>query len=182
MSSQLLWFVNRATGLVLIATMTFTVVLGLLAGQRLRREWWPRFVTQGLHRVFAGITVVLLIGHIISAVADDYVPIEWWQAVLPYGAEYKPLYLSLGTLAFDLLGIVVITSLLRSRIPGAVWSRVHLLSYAVWALSIVHGLGIGSDSRTPIGLGVTGASLVMVTAAIGLRVSAGRNRSDGAWT
>lgn len=182
MSSQLLWFVNRATGLVLIATMTLTVVLGVLSGRRAPAVRWPRFVTQGLHRAVAGISVVLLVGHIVSAVADDYVPIDWWQAVLPYGATYKPLYLSLGTLAFDLLGIVVATSLLRGRIPDVVWSRLHLLSYAVWALSVVHGLGIGSDTRSPVGLGVTAGSLVLLTGAIGLRLRAGRTRADRVWT
>ena len=39
--------------------------------------------------------------HIVSSVVDEYVDIRWWQAFVPYGATYEPLWLGLGAVAVD---------------------------------------------------------------------------------
>ena len=146
MTSPLLWYLNRGTGVVLLVVMTLTTLLGMLATGRGFRPWWPRFVTQGVHRSLAGTSVLLLIGHVVSAVVDEFVDIRWWQAVVPWGATYRPLYLSLGTLALDLVALVVVTSLLRARLPDRVWRSVHVSSYVAFGLAVVHGLGTGTEA------------------------------------
>jgi sulfoxide reductase heme-binding subunit YedZ len=83
-------------------------------------------------------------------VVDSYVDIRWWQAVVPWwGATYLPLWLGFGTLALDVLVLVVVTSLLRARMRHRSWRLVHLLSYAAWGVAVAHGLGIGTDLRNP---------------------------------
>ncbi len=146
MTSPLLWYLGRGTGVVLLVLMTLTTVLGVLATGRSFHPSWPRFVTQSLHRALAGTSVLLLVVHVVSAVVDEYVDIRWWQALVPWGATYRPLYLSLGTLALDLIVLVVVTSLLRAHLSEGLWRAVHLTSYAAWGLSVVHGLGIGTDT------------------------------------
>ena len=111
----LLWYLNRSTGLVVLALLTLTAVLGVLATARGGRLL-PRFVGQALHRNLALWSVVLLVLHVTTAVVDSYVDIRWWQAFVPWvGATYLPLWLGLGTLALDLIVLVVVTSLLRAR-------------------------------------------------------------------
>ncbi len=149
MTSPLLWYLNRGTGIVLLVLMTLTTVLGVLATARAFHPSWPRFVTQSLHRALAGTSVLLLTVHVVSAVVDEFVDIRWWQAVIPWGATYKPLYLSLGTLALDVIALVVVSSLLRASLPEKLWRTVHVMSYAAWGLSVVHGLGIGTDASLP---------------------------------
>ncbi len=145
----LLWYLNRSTGLVVLALLTVTAVLGVLAtaqGGRLL----PRFVGQVLHRNLALWSVVLLVLHVATAVVDSYVDIRWWQAVVPWvGSTYLPMWLGLGTVAFDLIVLVIVTSLLRARMRHRSWRLVHLLSYAAWGVAVGHGLGIGTDLRQP---------------------------------
>lgn len=145
-TAPLLWYLNRGTGVVLLVVMTLTTLLGVLATGRGFRPWWPRFVTQGVHRALASTSVLLLLGHVVSAVVDEFVDIRWWQAVVPWGATYRPLYLSLGTLALDLVALVVVTSLLRARLPDRVWRSVHVSSYVAFGLAVVHGLGTGTEA------------------------------------
>lgn len=147
MTSPTLWFLNRGSGVVLLVLFTVTVVLGILATGRSTKPLWPRFITQGLHRALAALSMVLLALHAISAVVDEYVDIRWWQALSPMGATYKPLPLGLGTFALDLLVIVTVTSLLRARMPHRPWFLLHLLTYAAWLAAIVHGLLIGTDTK-----------------------------------
>jgi methionine sulfoxide reductase heme-binding subunit len=145
----ILWYLNRSTGLVVLALLTVTTVLGVLAtGQRGRVV--PRFAGQALHRNLALWSVVLLVLHVTTAVVDSYVDIRWWQAVVPWaGATYLPLWLGLGTLALDLMVLVAVTSLVRTRIRHRVWRLVHLLAYGAWGAAVGHGLGIGTDLRPP---------------------------------
>jgi sulfoxide reductase heme-binding subunit YedZ len=143
----MLWYLNRSTGLVLLALLTLTAVLGLVAtGQNGRIL--PRFVGQALHRNLALWSLVLLLLHVTSAVVDTYVDIRWWQAFVPWvGAAYMPLWLGLGTVALDLMVLVVVTSLLRARMRHRSWRLVHLLAYAAFGVAAAHGLGIGTDLR-----------------------------------
>jgi sulfoxide reductase heme-binding subunit YedZ len=144
----LLWYLNRSTGLVVLVMLTATAMLGILATGR-RGRVLPRFVPQALHRNLALWSVVLLVVHVTTAVVDSYVDIRWWQAVVPWmGATYLPLWLGLGTLALDLLMVVLVTSLLRARMRHRTWRLTHLLAYAAWGVAIGHGLGIGTDLRT----------------------------------
>src|SRR4051812_21139442 len=58
MTSPLLWYLNRGTGVVLLVLFSATVVLGVLATGRSATPLWPRFVTQGLHRSLAALSVL----------------------------------------------------------------------------------------------------------------------------
>lgn len=145
----MLWYLNRSTGLVVLALLTVTVVLGVLSTGGGGR-WVPRFVGQVLHRNLALWSVVLLAVHVATAVVDTYVDIRWWQAFVPWvGASYLPLWLGMGAVALDVLVLVVVTSLLRARMRHRTWRLVHLLAYLAWGVAVAHGLGIGTDLRTP---------------------------------
>ena len=43
-----------------------------------------------------------------------------------------------------------------------VWRALHYFGYAVWALSLVHGVAAGTDSRSPFALALYGASAAIV--------------------
>lgn len=182
MTSPLLWYVNRGTGVVLLVVFSLSVVLGVLATGRAVSPLWPRFVTQGLHRTLAALSVLLLTAHAATAVVDEFVDIRWWQAVVPVGGTYEPLWLGLGTLALDLTLVVVATSLARARLPHRTWLLVHLTTYAAWAAGVVHGIGIGTDAGRGWMAATTAGCVAAVALAVLARVVAvarARRRGDG---
>lgn len=143
-----LWYLNRATGAVTLALFTATIVLGVLSLGGRPGRGVPRFVTQALHRNLAMLAFALLAAHVVSAVVDSYVDIRWWQAVVPIGATYQPLWLGLGAVALDLVVVIVATSLVRHRMRHRTWRLLHLLAWPMWATSLAHGLGMGTDLRS----------------------------------
>ena len=169
MSSPVLWYLNRGTGLVLLVLYTVVLVAGIAATRRRPGpRIWPRFAGQALHRSLGLLAAALLVVHASSAVVDTYVDIPWWQALVPFGATYHPLYLELGTVTLDLTLAVIVTALLRHRLPERVWRAVHLLSYPAWATAVVHTLGIGTDAGehwVRIGLYACVAAVVLAAAA-----------------
>jgi predicted ferric reductase len=168
-----LWYLNRSTGFVILALFTITTVLGILSTGGKAGKRVPSFVTQAMHRNIALLSMALLLAHAASAVIDTFVDIRWWQAVIPwYGSTYLPLYLGLGTLGLDLVVIVTVTSLLRTRMNHTLWRGIHFLSYLGWAVSVVHGIGIGTDVKAEASwaYAIVGGSVLVVLAAVGLRL------------
>ena len=98
-NSQLTWFLSRASGIVALALLTLSMVLGIVAGTRMSSARWPRFVTQGLHRNISLFVLVLLALHVTAAVVDDYVTITVQESVIPFIGTYRPVWMGLGTLS-----------------------------------------------------------------------------------
>ena len=145
MTSPVLWYLNRATGIVSLLLMTLTVVLGTVVRRHGRIPGLPRFAVTGLHRNVGLLSALLLVTHVLTAVVDSYVDIGVANTVVPFTAGYRPLAIGLGTLAADLLLLVIVTSLLRDRLPHRLWKAVHLTSYLLWPLAFVHGITAGTD-------------------------------------
>jgi hypothetical protein len=163
-----LWYATRGTGVVSLILLTAIVCLGIAGTRRLYSERWPRFVVAGLHRNLTLVALVFLALHIATTVLDGYAPIGLADAVIPFAAGYRPLWLGLGAVAFDLLLAITITSLLRLRLEFRVWRALHWTAYAAWPIALVHALGTGSDAR----IGWMQALGLFVTAAVVLAVAA----------
>ena len=144
MSSPFLWYLNRGTGLVLLVLYTLVVVAGIGATRRRPGpRIWPRFASQALHRSLGLLAAALLVVHATSAVVDEFVDIRWWQALVPFGATYRPFYLELGTVTLDLTLAIIVTALLRHRLPERLWRGIHLLSYPAWRWTAISCMGAG---------------------------------------
>lgn len=139
------WYLTRSTGAVALVLLSLTVALGVLDVRRVGTATWPRFVIDGVHRNLALLTIVFLALHILTSVLDGFASIQLSDAVIPFIGSYRPFWLGLGAVAFDLLLAVTITSVLRGRIGQRAWRTVHWASYASWPVALLHGLGTGSD-------------------------------------
>jgi hypothetical protein len=177
--TEALWYLTRGTGIVSIVLLTVVAVLGIAQVQQWVAAGWPQFVVAGLHRN-ASLVAVSFIGiHIVSTVVDGFAPITWLDAVVPFGSAYRPIWLGLGALAFDLLLAVLVTSLLRRHLRPGTWRGVHWLAYACWPIAFVHGLGTGSDGATTWVLAIDAVCLAAIVAAIGWRIGAARAVAPG---
>ena len=179
-----LWYTTRATGVVALVLLTATVVLGVAGTARFATPRWPRVITAQLHRNLSLLAVVFVAAHVVTTVLDPYAPIGWISAVVPFASSYRTLWLGLGTVAFDMLLAVVVTSLLRARLGYGAWRAVHWLGYACWPVALWHGLGTGTDSKLSWLLALDAACVVAVAAAAGWRLSLGRGPGRpglGAW-
>ena len=120
-----LWYLSRGTGVVALLLLTAAVVLGVAGPLRAR----PRVLLAGLHRNIPLLAIAFVAAHVLTTVADGYAPIGVKDGIFPFLSPYRPVWLGLGTVAFDLLLAVVATSLLRARIGLRGWRAVHWLAY-----------------------------------------------------
>lgn len=167
MNSHVLWYTTRAAGIVSLILFTAVVILGQLARLRVESASWPRFLSADLHRNLSLLSLVFLAIHIVTAVVDPFTSLGLTPVLVPFGSTYRRFWLGLGTLAFEIIVALVITSLLRRRVGLRAWRVIHWLAYAAWPIAVLHGLGTGTDALAAWSLGVT---IVCVTTVIAVTV------------
>jgi sulfoxide reductase heme-binding subunit YedZ len=165
------WYLTRGTGAVALVLLTVSVVIGIVGSLRVSASRWPRFAVDGVHRDVSLLAIVLLVLHIVTSVLDGFAPISLTAAVIPFISSYRPFWLGLGALAFDLLVAIAITSLVRRRLGYRRWQAVHWLAYASWPIAVLHGLGTGTDTKVWWMLVLTGGCVAAVVVAVCVRVA-----------
>jgi DMSO/TMAO reductase YedYZ heme-binding membrane subunit len=174
-SPKVLWFLTRGTGVVSLLLLTGGVTLGVLTSVRWRTERVPRFVVAGLHRNLTLLALAFVCVHVVTTVADGFAPVGLRDAVIPFISPYRPVWLGLGAVAFDLLLALIVTSLLRARLGLRLWKGVHWLAYASWPVALVHAFGTGTDPRKSWFAALAIACVASVVGAILWRVTAARD-------
>ncbi len=167
------WYLTRATGTVALLLLSAAVALGVLDVGRYSSPRWPRFLLDALHRNVSLLAVVFLALHVITTVLDSFTSISIFAAFIPFIGSYRPFWLGLGAISFDLLLALAITSLLRRRLGFSAWRTTHWLAYACWPIALVHGLGTGSDVKSSWLLALTIGCVLVVIAAVCVRVLRG---------
>ena len=144
--NEALWALGRGTGVVALAMFTATLVLGIASRSGRPVAGLGRFGLNELHRTAALTGVGLIAVHVTSLFFDPYAQLALVDLLVPFVGSYRPLYLGLGTVAVDLLLVVTAVSLLRNAVGPRVFRAVHWLTYALWPVALVHGLGTGTDA------------------------------------
>jgi methionine sulfoxide reductase heme-binding subunit len=166
------WFVTRGTGAIALVLLTLSVALGVANVRRMQLADL-RFVVDAVHRDASLVAVAFVLLHVITTLLDGFAPIGLLDVVIPFHSAYRPLWLGLGALGFDLMAAVMITSLLRHRFGYRVWHATHWLAYVSWPIALVHSYGTGTDPRARWMLILTGVCVAVVLVAVAARVSAG---------
>jgi hypothetical protein len=164
------WYLTRGTGVVALLLLTVGLVLGVMGPTAFRTSRLPRFAVSALHRNVTLLALALVVVHVVTTILDGYTPIGLRDAFVPFVASYRPVWLGLGAVAFDLLLALIATSLLRNRLGLRAWRAVHWLAYASWPVALLHSLGTGSDVRSAWLILLAFSCTVAVVAAVLWRI------------
>lgn len=143
-----LWYATRGSGYAALLLLSAVVILGLFTSARWHSPTWPRFVSQSLHRNLSLLTVVFVAIHVVTSIADPFAGLTPQDAVIPFAAGYRPLWLGLGVISLELFVAIIATSLLRARLSWRAWQVVHLLAYVSWPVAVLHTIGTGTDTKS----------------------------------
>lgn len=163
------WHISRAAAIVAYLLMFLVIFLGtglttgFIYGSIDPLKAW------GLHRNLSiSMTVALLI-HIISITFDKFINFSLGDILIPFASKFKPLYLSLGIFGFYLLLLIMLSSIfLRLKSPK-LWLTIHFLTYLLFIFSFVHGVFMGTDTKTVVMQGVYWGTALIFIALIGYR-------------
>lgn len=141
------WYMSRASAFVAYVLLWWSMVLGVSITNKLARLW-PGGPTAGAlheHASLLGLAFGALHGLVL--LGDKYIGYTLPQILIPFaGTSYLPLWVGLGQVGFYLMALVTLSFYVRRWIGARTWRSIHYLSFAVFALALLHGLFSGTDT------------------------------------
>ena len=171
------------SGVFALVALTAAVGAGLLASDRVLVSPETRILAQGLHRMISLVGISALANHIMLEILAHRASLI--DGFVPFLASRRTFFMGLGTLASDLLIVVIITGILRARFATAsrrwLWRALHAIAYVAWLLGILHGLLAGRSAKPYVDWSY-GGCLALAGLALTLRIvmqARGRNSAVG---
>jgi predicted ferric reductase len=171
-TDQALWALGRGTGITALVFLTVSLALGIATRSGRRVAALPRFAVADVHRFAALAGTALVCVHVALLFFDPYAQLRLIDFAVPFLGAYRPFWLGLGTLAVDVLAVLVLTSLLRHRLGVCTFRVVHWAAYALWPVALAHALGNGTDAGRGWFLAIAGSCALTVAAALTWRLRA----------
>jgi len=143
-------FMLYYAGVFALIGLTASVGVGLVATDRIIMTPGHRVMAQAVHRAVSFAALAFLIIHIATEILAQRSHVI--DAVVPFLSPYRTFYIGLGTIASDLILLIVITSMFRKRFAAHGkawrWRAIHYSAYLAFVLGVLHGL-LGGRAAKP---------------------------------
>lgn len=154
---MILWDVARASAFVAFACYTLVVAWGIALSARV---WRPPAPQMAYHRFLASLGLVAVGIHVGALMLDKYAHVTFASLA---GRDPRPGVVAGAAAMWLILALPLSFRLKQARFMSQrAWRSLHYFGYAVWALSLVHGIAAGTDSRSLAALAVYAASAAIV--------------------
>ncbi|MEU8155635.1 ferric reductase-like transmembrane domain-containing protein [Micromonospora sp. NPDC048986] len=159
------FFTEFFAGVVSLVALSLTVMLGLLATDRLVLRIPHRVLMQSAHRATGVLGVAGLGFHVLTKIATGRAAAT--DALVPFVGG-RGLYVGLGTVAALLMVSVIWTGIIRARFAGVgpkwLWRTLHSTAYLAWPFAVFHGLNAGRAAAPWVMFSYLGCILLVVLA------------------
>ena len=136
-------------GVFALIGLTGSVMVGLVATDRIVMTPGHRVMAQAVHRAASFGALAFLVIHIVTEILAQRAHIL--DAFIPFLSPFRTFYIGLGTIASDLILLIVITSILRKRFTthGKAWRwrAIHYSAYVAFVFGVLHGLLGGREAK-----------------------------------
>ena len=144
--SPLTWYIARASGLSLYISLWVATVGGLALTTSLLDRWVSRGGVLSVHAFATQLAYGFLALHMLSIAADPTVNYGFRELLVPFEAGWREPWTGLGVLAGQLTVIIGVSFSLRSRIGTKTWRALHWLTFPLFGMALLHGVGAGTDT------------------------------------
>jgi methionine sulfoxide reductase heme-binding subunit len=147
-SSQTVWYVIRAAGVIAYVLLALTVVCGLLISNRLLPAGRLRVDLFEVHSFTALLVLAFGSFHALALLIDSYVGFSPSQVLVPFTSTYRPVSVALGILGLYGSMIIYASFWARRLIGYRAWRYVHYGSFLAFVALTLHGILSGTDAGT----------------------------------
>ncbi|HEX4830249.1 MAG TPA: hypothetical protein VH478_04055 [Trebonia sp.] len=165
-------------GVFALIALCASVGLGFVAGMRIVLSPGHRIFVQSAHRAASFGALAFLAIHITTEILAQRS--HALDAFIPFLSPFRTFYIGLGTLASDLIILLVITGIFRKRftVNGKAWRwrAIHYSSYACLVFGVLHGL-LGGRAAAPYVDWSYGFVVALVALGLAVRAITGSMRA-----
>ena len=149
-STQLWWFITRASGLTGYFLIWLSMVWGFAIATKIVHPLVEGTFVYDFHEHLSLLGLGFVLLHIVVLLFDRFLTFNVLQLLIPFVDSYRPLWVGLGIISFYIMLLVTVTFYLRSHIGAQAFRSIHVLSIAGYFGTTLHGLFAGTDSSLPI--------------------------------
>lgn len=162
--SPVTWYVARASGIMLYLVLWLSVIGGLGLTTALMDRAAGRGVIFSLHAFTTPLAYGFLALHLLSIAADPTVSFGLKELLVPFASPWREPWTGFGVLAAGLTVLIGASFSVKRVIGQRAWRALHWLTYPLFGLTLLHGLGAGTDASAPWlqGLYLATGSLVVL--------------------
>jgi len=143
------WLASRASGIVALALISLSVILGLAMAGRVSRDPKLRRTMIAVHEQAALAALIAIAVHAITLLGDKFLDPGPVGILVPFQLDHAPFYTGLGIIGAYLAAALGLSFYFRRRIGARRWRSLHRATILVYVLAVAHTLGAGSDAGTP---------------------------------
>ena len=181
-------FMLYYAGVFALVGLTASVAVGLLATDRIIMTPGHRVMAQAAHRAVSFGALAFLVIHIVTEILAQRSHVI--DAFIPFLSPYRTFYIGLGTIASDLILLIIVSSIWRKRFTAHGkawrWRAIHYSSYLAFVFGVMHGL-LGGRAAKPyvdwsygFAIALTALAVVVRFLAISLRSKDRMSATHGA--
>lgn len=146
--SPITWYLARAAGVILYLLVWTAVVTGLGLTTGLFDRWPGRGIVFSLHAFATNLTYGFLVLHVLSLAADTTVRFAPQQLFVPFTSGWREPWTGFGILAAGLTVLIGVSFPLKRFLGQRAWRALHVLTFPLYVLALMHGVGAGSGTST----------------------------------
>lgn len=148
-SPKVYWHLSRSMAFVAFGLLWLSMVFGLLISSKLAPLWPGGPTAFELHQHTGLLGLAFALFHGLILLGDHYMSYTLVQILVPFtSTNYRPQWVGLGQVGLYLMMLVGLSVYVQQWIGKRMWRLIHFLSFMLFVLVLVHGLGSGTDSST----------------------------------
>lgn len=156
-----LWLLARSAGITAYLLLTAVTAMGIMLSHNTRARHRPHPSRIRLHLALVVFTLVFTVLHIVVLVLDPWAKVGIAGALLPMGAGYRPVPVTLGLLSLWSGAVAGMSASLAGHGTGRIWLYLHRLAGSAWILAWVHAVLTGVDTPALVAMYVGSGLLIL---------------------
>jgi sulfoxide reductase heme-binding subunit YedZ len=127
-------------GMMALAALALNFLVGICIWSKVNYSLPYNLSFLQLHKFTGYTAAVTILLHIVLLPLDPASGFSWTDLLLPAWTQHQPLANTFGSVAFYLIGVVVISSYFKENLRLPLWRTLHFLSYFAAVPLILHSI------------------------------------------
>ncbi len=164
------WMIIRGSGIAAFALLSAATIWGMLVSSKLLGRLVKAKPLTWFHESLGIGALIAALVHIVVLSVHDYLDFTWAEILVPGRSDWRALPVAFGIMALYGLAIVVVSFYVKKHIGQRAWRLIHFASFGVFVSALLHGITAGTDTMTPLMIGLYVGAATVVALLMALRM------------
>ncbi|HEY6629366.1 MAG TPA: hypothetical protein VI193_10320 [Acidimicrobiia bacterium] len=164
------WLVIRGSGIAAFALLSGATIWGLLVSSKLLGRLVKAKPLTWFHESLGIGALLATVVHIVVLSVHDFLDFTLVEILVPGTSDWRSLPVAFGVVSLYALTVVVGSFYLKRFIGQKAWRSIHFASFGLFISALLHGMLAGTDTGSPMMLGLYAGSAIVVFGLVAQRL------------